>query len=53
MLSDAELTALLLSLKVASVAVVASLPFAIAVAEILARKHFPGKAIIDGLVHLP
>ncbi|MGR8949196.1 MAG: molybdate ABC transporter permease subunit [Gammaproteobacteria bacterium] len=52
-LSDAEITALLLSLKVASVAVIVALPFAIFVAQVLARWRFPGRAFIDGLVHLP
>lgn len=52
-LTDAEITALLLSLRVASVAVLIALPFAIVVAEILARWRFPGRAFLDGLVHLP
>ena len=53
MLSDAEVEALLLSLRVAAVAVIVALPFAIAVAMLLARGRFPGKLILDGLVHLP
>lgn len=48
-----EWTAITLSLKVASVATLASLPIAIGVALILARGRFPGKALLDGLVHLP
>lgn len=52
-LSPVEWTALLLSLKVASVATLASLPVAIAVAWLLARKRFPGRAVLDGLVHMP
>jgi molybdate transport system permease protein len=51
--SDAELTAILLSLKVALVAAFASLPFGIAVGWLLARRRFPGKLLVDALVHLP
>lgn len=53
MLSEYEISALLLSLKVASVAVLFSLPLGIACAWILARKNFPGKALFDSLIHLP
>ena len=52
-MSGAELGILLLSLKVGLVALVASLPAAIAVAFVLARKDFPGKTLFDALVHLP
>ncbi|MGY0613241.1 MULTISPECIES: molybdate ABC transporter permease subunit [unclassified Luteimonas] len=51
--SPAELAAIALSLKVACVAALASLPFGIAVAWLLARRRFPGKALLDALVHLP
>jgi len=51
--SGAELGILLLSLKVGLVSLVASLPVAIAVAFVLARKDFPGKTLFDALVHLP
>ena len=51
--TDAEISALLLSLKVASVAVISALPIALLVAEILSRWRFPGRAFLDGLVHLP
>ena len=51
--SPQEITAILLSLRVASVATLASLPVAIFVAYVLARRSFPGKAILGGLVHLP
>ncbi|WP_394653203.1 molybdate ABC transporter permease subunit [uncultured Sphingomonas sp.] len=44
---------ILLSLKIAIVAVVASLPVAFALAWVLARVSFPGKLLLDGLVHLP
>src|SRR5690606_9017469 len=51
--SPAELTAIALSLKVAAVAALASLPPGIAVAWLLARRRFAGKALLDALVHLP
>src|SRR5579863_3443891 len=43
----------MLSLRVASVGALASLPFAVAVAYLLARARFAGKAALDVLVHLP
>lgn len=52
-LTDAEVEALLLSLKVSAVAVLAALPLACAVALLLARREFHGKWLVDGLVHLP
>lgn len=42
-----------LSLKVSIVAVLATLPFAFALAWLLARRRFPGKILLDALVHLP
>lgn len=48
-----EMTAIELSLRVASVAVLASLPVAILVAYVLSRATFRGKIILDGLVHMP
>lgn len=42
-----------LSLKVGLVATVVTLPLAFALAYLLARARFPGKILIDGLVHLP
>jgi molybdate transport system permease protein len=53
LLSDYEVTALLLSLKVSSVAVLFSLPLGIVCAWILARTEFPGKSLFDSLIHLP
>ena len=53
MLSPAEWAAVLLSLEIAAKAVAFSLPIAVAVAWLLARYDFPGKAIVDGIVHLP
>jgi molybdate transport system permease protein len=43
----------LLSLKVAIVAVILVLPIAFAIAWLLARHRFPGRIIVDALVHLP
>lgn len=48
-----EWEAVRLSLKVASVAMVASLPLALAVAWLLARRDFWGKSLLNGIVHLP
>ena len=42
-----------LSLRVAGVATLASLPFGLFLAYALARWHFPGKQIVNGIVHLP
>ncbi|MBB4144850.1 molybdate ABC transporter permease subunit [Rhizobium rhizoryzae] len=52
-LSEEEWTAIRLSLKVASVAVLASLPLGVLVAYLLARKRFWGHALLNGIVHLP
>ncbi len=51
-LSPDEVEALLLSLKIASVAVAVALPFAVATALLLSRS-FWGKTLLDGLVQLP
>ena len=53
MFSDAEWTIIGLSLRVATLATLLSLPFAVAAAYVLARWRFPGKALFDALVHLP
>jgi molybdate transport system permease protein len=52
-LSPEEWTAVRLSLRVATVAMLASLPVGIAVAYLLARGRFPGKSLLDGIVFLP
>jgi molybdate transport system permease protein len=52
-LSDAEREALFLSFRIASAGVALALPFAVAVAWLLARVRFPGKTLVDGIVHLP
>ncbi|AQR73538.1 molybdate ABC transporter permease subunit [Sphingomonas sp. LM7] len=53
MLTPEEWGIVALSLKVGGVAVLASLPLAFALAYLLARARFPGKVLVDALVHLP
>ena len=53
MLSPLEVEALSLSLQVSVWAVALSLPLGIGLGWLLARKDFPGKTLVDGLVHLP
>ena len=52
-LSPDEIGILALSLRVAIVSVLCSLPIAIAVGYGLARLSFPGKTLVDAIVHLP
>ncbi|AHB47196.1 molybdate ABC transporter permease [Hyphomicrobium nitrativorans NL23] len=52
-LTPEELVAIKLSLRVASVATLASLPFGILVAYVLSRGRFRGKMLLDGLVYMP
>jgi molybdate transport system permease protein len=52
-LTPIEIEAIILSTRVAVWAMVWSLPLAIATAWVLARCDFPGKSLLDGLVHLP
>jgi molybdate transport system permease protein len=52
-LTDEELQAIRLSLRVAFWSVTCSLPLGVLVAWVLARRSFPGKVLLDGLVHLP
>ncbi|MCK2055982.1 molybdate ABC transporter permease subunit [Methylobacterium sp. 37f] len=52
-LTPDEGSAIALSLRVAAVATLASLVPGLAIAWVLARKRFPGRALLDGLVHLP
>jgi molybdate transport system permease protein len=53
LLTPLEWEALRLSLWISSWAVAVSLPVGILVAWVLARLDFPGKSILDGVVHLP
>ena len=52
-LTPLETEALGLSLRVALWAVLFSLPLGIFTAWLLARRGFPGKSLLNGLVHLP
>ena len=52
-LSDPEIAAILVSLKVAGVATLSTLPPAFALAFVLARRRFAGKPLLDALVNLP
>jgi molybdate transport system permease protein len=52
-LTPLELEAIGLSLQVGFWSVVASLPIGLLVAYLLARREFRGKALLDGVVHLP
>jgi molybdate transport system permease protein len=52
-LTAAEWDAIHLSIRVAIVAMIGSLPFGVAIACLLARGRFPGRTLLDGIVHLP
>ena len=52
-LSPADWTAILLSLRVATVATLVATPLGIAVAWLLARRNFWGKSVLDALIYLP
>ena len=52
-LSPEELTAIKLSLRVATWATLVSLPFGIAIAMVLARFRFFGRSLLNALVLLP
>ena len=52
-LSPDEWRAVALSLRVSLWATLLSLPLGILVAHTLARREFPGKQLLNGLVHLP
>ncbi|MEF1173891.1 molybdate ABC transporter permease subunit [Vibrio sinaloensis] len=53
MLSDYELEALMLSLKVAMYSVLWLIPIGIFFAWVLAKKQFVGKSLVDSFIHLP
>lgn len=48
-----EIGVILLSLQVALVSVICSLPIAILIAYLLARTRFYGKTLVDAAIHLP
>jgi molybdate transport system permease protein len=52
-LTAQDWTAVLLSLRIATVATLVSLPFGVALATLLARKDFWGKSLVDAVVYLP
>jgi molybdate transport system permease protein len=52
-LTPSEWDAVRLSLRVATVAALFSLPVGIVVAYLLARVRFPGRSLFDAFVHLP
>ncbi|HWI35579.1 MAG TPA: molybdate ABC transporter permease subunit [Burkholderiales bacterium] len=52
-MTAAELDIVLLSLKVAFWAMLGTLPVALVLAFWLARREFPGKALVDGVINLP
>jgi molybdate transport system permease protein len=52
-LSAAEWEIVALSLKVGGVAIAVTLPLAFALAWALARVAFPGKMLVDAVIHLP
>ena len=52
-ISPTEWTAILLSLRVATVATLIATPIGIGVAWLLARRDFWGKALVDALIYLP
>ena len=52
-ITPTEWTAILLSLRVATVATLLATPPGVALAYVLARRDFWGKSLIDALVHLP
>ena len=53
MLTPVEWEALNLSLLVSGWAVLGSLPLGLACAWVLSRCSFPGKSLLDGIIHLP
>ena len=52
-LGPEEWEAIWLSLRVAGWSVGISLPIGVFLAWLLARRRFPGKTVLDGIVHLP
>lgn len=53
MLTPEEWSALLLSLKVSFWSVVAILPPGVLLGWLLARRQFPGKSVVEAVVHMP
>ena len=53
MLTSEEWTIVALSLRVSVVAILLTLPISFGLAYVLGRARFPGKALLDALIHLP
>ena len=53
MLNHEELTALFISLKTGALSTLISFPGALFFGWLLARREFPGKTLVDGLVNIP
>ena len=52
-MTQAEWAIVLLSLRVSVIAVLVTMPIAYALAWVIARRRFPGRMLLDALVHLP
>ncbi len=52
-ISESELDAVIISLKVALMCAICSFPISLAIGWILARKDFYGKSLLDAVIHLP
>lgn len=52
-MTEAEWTIVALSLKVSVIAVLVTMPIAYGLAWAIARRRFPGRMLLDALVHLP
>lgn len=52
-LSPEEITVVMLSLKVALLATLFSMPAALAIGYVLARKNFNGKSLLSAIAHMP
>lgn len=53
LIDSGDIGAVLLSLKVAATATLFGLPAALVVAYLLARRRFPGRALLDAVTYLP
>lgn len=51
--NEAEIEAIILSVKVAVYCSIISLPLALIVGYLMARKNFIGKPMLEGIIHLP
>ncbi len=52
-ISESELEAVIISLKVALMCAICSFPISLIIGWVLARKDFYGKSLLDALIHLP